>query len=201
MKKQLLIYFGFILILFWGCATPGQKFININYLGEHEKIYTGKIGIAPFQDNRSGMGEGYLGYRVPLDKSQETYLVEGLNLADTLKRAIITYYEKNGFTTAEIDPWELTPKGVKASSSNFKQIMAGKINKFECRAKKKGGRTDMTLDIDLTLYLGIADKNTIKTIPVSLTLEKTEFTFTREKLEQFINQALEEIIQKALILE
>lgn len=59
----------------------------------------------------------------------------------------------------------------------------------------------MTLDIDLTLYLGIADKNTLKTIPVSLTLEKTEFTFTREKLEQFINQALEEVIQKALILE
>ena len=79
--------------------------------------------------------------------------------------------------------------------------MAGKINKFECRAKKKGGRTDMTLDIDLTLYFGIAEKNTLKTIPVSLTLEKTEFTFTREKLEGFINQALEEVIQKALILE
>jgi hypothetical protein len=90
---------------------------------------------------------------------------------------------------------------VKAASSNFKQIMSGKINKFECRAEKKGGRTDMTLEIDLTLYLGIAEENTLKTIPVSLTLEKTEFTFTREKLEQFINQALEEVIQKALILE
>ncbi len=50
-------------------------------------------------------------------------------------------------------------------------------------------------------HIGIADKNTLKTIPVSLTLEKTEFTFTREKLEQFINQALDEVIQKALILE
>ncbi|MEN8210515.1 MAG: hypothetical protein ABFR31_02270 [Thermodesulfobacteriota bacterium] len=201
MKKQLLIYFGFILIFFWGCATAGQKFININYLGEHEKTQTGKIGIAPFQDNRSEMGDGYLGYRILLDNSQETYMVRGMNLADTLEKTIMTYYEKNGFTTIAIDPWELTPKGVKAASKDFNQIVAGKIKQFECRAKKKGGRTEMTLDIDLTLYLGIADKNILKTIPISLTLEKTEFTFTREKLEIFINKALEEIIQKALILE
>jgi hypothetical protein len=31
-----------------------------------------------------------------------------------------------------------------------------------------------------------------------LTLERTELTFTREKLENFVNQALEEVIQKAL---
>jgi len=201
MKKQLLIYFGFMLIILWGCATPGQKFININYIGEHEKKHTGKIGIATFLDNRSGMGEGYLGYRILLDNSQETYMVQGLNLAETLKKIMMAYYEKIGFTAASIDPWELTAKGMKTASRNFDQIMAGKIKKFECRAKKKGGRTEMTLDIDLTLFLGIADKNTLKTIPVSLTLEKTEFTFNQEKLELFINEALEEIIQKALILE
>ncbi|MCD4675748.1 MAG: hypothetical protein K8S18_07080, partial [Desulfobacula sp.] len=67
------------------------------------------------------------------------------------------------------------------------------------RAKKKGGTTDMILDIDLTLYLGIADKNALKTIPISLTLERTELIFTREKLEQFVNQALEEVIQKAIV--
>lgn len=199
MKKRSLIFLGFIFILFWGCATPGQKFIDITYLADHEKIQAGKIGIAPFQDKRTDMGKGYIGYRVLLDNSQETYWVKGLNLADTLTHIIDIYFEKNGFTTTLIDPWELTPDGVIKASKGFKQIVAGTINRFECRAKKKGGRTDMILDIDLTLYLGITNKNALKTIPVSLTLERTEFIFTREKLEQFVNLALEEVIQKALV--
>ena len=198
MKKHSLIFLGFILILFWGCATSGQKFIDITYLAGHEKAQTGRIGIAPFQDMRTDMGKGYIGYRVLLDNSQETYLVKGLNLADTLTHIVGIYFEKNGFTPTPVDPWDLTPDGVANASKGFKQIVAGTINKFECRAKKKGITTDMVLDIDLTLYLGIADKNTLKTIPVSLTLERTELIFTREKLEQFVNQALEEVIQKAL---
>lgn len=199
MKKRSLIFLGFIFILFWGCATPGRKFIDITYLADHEKIQAGKIGIAPFQDKRTDMDKGYIGYRVLLDNSQETYWVKGLNLADTLTHIIDIYFEKNGFTTTLIDPWELTPDGVIKASKGFKQIVAGTINRFECRAKKKGGRTDMILDIDLTLYLGITNKNALKTIPVSLTLERTEFIFTREKLEQFVNLALEEVIQKALV--
>jgi len=37
MKKQSLIFLGFIFILFSGCATPGQKFIDISYLADHTK--------------------------------------------------------------------------------------------------------------------------------------------------------------------
>jgi hypothetical protein len=201
MKKQLFTCLGFLLILFWGCATSGQKFISINYLGDHEKTHTGKIGIADFTDQRSDMGKGYVGYRVLMDKSQETYMVQGLSLADSFKKAIITYYEKNGYTTSSIKPWALTPKGVSTASQDFNQIMAGKINKFECRATKKGGRTEMTLDIGLTLYQGMVENSTLKTTPVSFTLERTEFTFNQDKLELFVNQALGEVIQKALILE
>jgi hypothetical protein len=189
------------LVLFWGCATPGQKFIDITYLADHGKPpHTGRIGIAVFQDKRIDMGEGYIGYRVLLDNSRETYFVKGLDLARTLTGIVKIYFEKNGFATSSVGPWELTPKGVKKASKGFKQIVTGTINKFECRAKKKGATTDMVLDIDLTFYLGIADKNALKTIPVSLTLERTLVGFTREKLEKFVNQALEEVIQKALVL-
>lgn len=198
MKKQSLILTGFILIFLLGCATPGQKFIDITYLAHHEKTHEGLIGIAPFQDTRQDMGEGYIGYRILMDKSQETYLVKGLNLADTITKTIKIYFEKNGFKTRPVDPWDLTTDGVIKASRGFNQIVTGKINRFECRARKKGATTDMILDIDLTIYLGIADKNALKTIPISLTLERTEFTFSTEKLERFVNQAMEEVIQKAL---
>ncbi len=200
MNRLPLAVLGLIFIFFMGCATSGQKFIDIGYRSDHEKIQTGQIGIAPFQDKRSDQGEGYVGYRILLDNSQETYLVKGLNLADTLTKVIGAYFEKNGFSISPIDQWELTPDGVEKASKGFDRLIAGQINKFECRAKKKGATTDMVLDIDLTLYLGMTDKNILKTIPVTLVLERTEFTFTEVKLERFINNALEEIIQKAFAL-
>lgn len=199
MKKQSLIFFGIIVILLGGCATAGQKFIEISYLTDHKKTQTGLIGITAFQDKRPDMGDGYIGYRILLDNSQETYLVKGLNLADTMTRIVGVYFEKNGFETTPVDRWKLTPNGALVASKGYKQIITGKINQFECRAEKKGATTDMVLNIDLTLYLGISDINALKTIPVSLTLERTELTFTPEKLEHFINQALAEVIQKALV--
>lgn len=197
MKKQWWLFY--ILFFLLGCATPGQKFINIAYKADHEKTQSGTIGIAPFKDKRTDRDGGYVGYRLLMDNSQETFFVLGMNLADTLKKSIQGYYEKIGYTVTPIGPWELSSAGVMNSDSGFRQIVTGQINKFECRAKKKGGPTDMVFEIDLTLFIGKkSDSNEFKTIPVSLTLERTEMTFTPEKLEAFVNQSLEEVIQKAL---
>jgi len=63
--------------------------------------------------------------------------------------------------------------------------------------KKKGVYTHMVLEMSLTFYLGDISSKRLSTIPASLTLERTELTFTPKKLEQFINQAFEEIVEKA----
>ncbi len=110
------------------------------------------------------------------------------------------FFEKNGFTIHPIASWELTAEGAATASKGFDRIVSGHINTFECRAKKIGAKTELVFDIDLTLYLGIADKKTLKTIPVAYTLERTDISFTREKFEQFTNQAVEEVIKKAFAL-
>lgn len=198
MKKHILILLAMIGLFAWGCATPGQKFLDISSIGDHERTQSGTIGLAPFQDRRINMGQGYVGFRVLLNNTQETYFVKGLSLADTLTQTMGTFLEKKGFTPVLIDRWEPGVDGIETASKECEQILTGQINRFECRAHKKGATTDMVLDIDLTFFLGLARTHALKTIPVSLTLERTELRFTPEKLEQFINQALEEIIQKAL---
>lgn len=197
MKKQWWVLF--ILFFLLGCATPGQKFINIAYKADHDITRTGVIGLAPFMDKRADRDGGYVGYRLLMDNSQETYFVQGMNLADSLKKSVGDYYQKLGFTVTPMIPWELSPGGVMNADGGFEQVVSGQINKFECRAKKKGPTTDMVLEIDLTLFIGEKSKNNeFKTIPVSLILERTEMTFTPEKLEAFVNQSVEEVIQKAL---
>jgi hypothetical protein len=183
-----------------GCATPGHKFITINalHVPPSEGSVSGHIGIAPFQDRRHGVDKGYIGYRILLDNTRETYFVRKMNLARALTDVFTAYYTDKGFTVSMTEPWALNPDTVKKASDGFDMIFTGIINKFECRAQKKGPATAMTLDIDLTFFLGIPGRNILKTIPASLTLERTELIFTPEKLDRFINTSLAEIIQKAL---
>ncbi len=200
MKRSGFILAILVFLLQLGCATPGQKFIDINYLGGHEPPKSGTIGISTFKDLRKDVDEGYIGYRTLTDNSQETYFVKGMNLGQTLSKYVSSYCNKKGFTTSKIDDWQWTTDGVSDSINEFDQIIGGSINKFECQAKKNGVTTDMTLVIELTLYTGVADKSTLKTIPVTFTLKRTEFTFSKEKLEQFVNQSVQEVIQKVLVL-
>ena len=200
MKHSRFFLTTLIFLILLGCATPGQKFININYLAEHEPSKSGTIGISTFKDLRKDVDGGYIGYRTLTDNSQETYFVNGMDLGQTLSDNVSSYCTKKGFTTSKTDDWQWTTDGVSAAINGFDQIIGGSINKFECRAKKNGVTTDMTLVIELTLYTGITDKSTLKTIPITFTLKRTEFTFSKEKLEQFVNQSVQEVIQKALVL-
>jgi hypothetical protein len=198
MKKHLYLFSVFLFMLLISCATPGQKYIDIAFQGDTSAAKTGTIGIAPFMDKRSDMDPGYVGYRILMDNSQETYFVNGMNLSETLKRTVTDYFSDMGYTVSPIDPWDAHPAGVKQAPQEFQQVLSGQINQFECRARKKGPATEMVLDIDLTFYLGIIETSAVKTIPVSLTLERTELSFSLEKLEQFINQSLAEVMKKAM---
>lgn len=196
-----IIIVGLTFIILSGCAAPGQKFIDINYYRTLDEAVTQqnrgqKIGVALFKDLRSGMGEGYVGYRVLNDKIRETFMVNGLDLGSSLQKAFLSYYEKNGFEAVPIAAWDVSPQGVRDAPEEFKQIIAGNINEFECRAEKKGVITEMVLDINITVYAGAPGGNILNAIPVSLKLERTEISFTPQKLEHFINLAVEDVMKK-----
>lgn len=202
MKRRFVFLAGLIFLIIAGCATPGQKFIDIDYYRSHDASETDpnkgrKIGIATFKDSRTDAGEGYVGYRILNDNSRETYLVNGLDLGTSLQKAFLSYYKRHGFETAPIKPWEFSQEGAKKAINDFDLIIGGSINKFECQAKKKGFVTEMTLDIDITLYAGSADTNTRKKIPLALIVERTEVNFSLQKFEHFVNLAVEDMMNKA----
>ncbi len=208
MKKRFHILIGpvfIVLLTLMACATAGQKYIDINYTGTREKTtpvnIDVSIGISSFIDNRSDVMDGYIGSRILLDNSQETYFAKGMDLGRSLTQSASAYLESKGYTPTAIQAWELTPDGVTKESEELVYLVTGTINRFECRATKKGAVTDMVLDIDLTLYIGIPQKAVLKSVPVTFSLERTELTFSEQKLEKFVNQSIREVFDKALVIE
>jgi hypothetical protein len=191
-------FLSFILFsLIGGCTSPGPKFVDLAYVKHFSPTQTGKVGISQFKDNRKNTEKSYVGQRILNNKYQETYRVRGQNLSTALTELTRVYLEKTGFAVIPIPPWPLSLDGMAQAPEGFVHILSADINTFECRAQKKGVYTKMVLEIDLTFYLGDTPSKKLSTIPVSLALERTEMTFTEDKLEQFINQAFEEIVEKA----
>jgi len=192
------LFLSFLLVSsLGGCAVPGPKFVDLAYVKHHSPTQTGRVGISQFKDNRQNTEKGYVGQRILNDKSQETYRVRGQNLSAALTELTRVYLEKTGFAVTPIPPWPLSLEGMAQAPEGFIHILSADINTFECRAQKKGVYTNMVLEMNLTFYLGDTPSKKLSTIPVSLSLERTEMTFTEDKLEQFINQAFEEIVEKA----
>lgn len=200
MNRPYLKIFILSLAFILSCATAGQKYIHIDYTGTAAPSFAGAIGISPVIDNRNQALPAQVGYRILMDNSQETYLVTGMDLGKALTNAAQRYLEQKGYQVNETGPWDLSPEAVSKMNTTFASLVTGTINQFECRAKKKGGHTTMTLDINMTLYVGNPKAGSLKTIPVTFSLEKTIFTFSRQKLETFINDSLAEIFEKGLVL-
>ena len=188
------------LLFILSCATAGQKYVQIDYSGTPENTASGNIAISPIIDNRTPSVKGQIGYRILLDNSQETYLVQGLDLGKALTDAAEQYLGQSGYQVNRVKDWELSPDNISDMEPPFSRLVAGQVNQFECRAKKKGGHTTMVLDIDMTIYIGNPKAGTLKTTPVAFSLEKTVFTFSTQKLETFINESLVEIFEKSLML-
>lgn len=200
MKTKMLMILLLTSIFLAGCAVPGKKLIVIHDLQLPEKTAQGVIGLAKFKDLREVSSKGYVGFRILMNGTRETYWVSTGNLSNALTEVLQTYLEKKGYTVHLISAWEPDINGIIVAGIPSDQMVGASIETFECKAKKKGFHTDLTLTIDMNFYYWEKDKavnkRRFKSIPVALTLERSELTFSKKKFQTFINQSFQEVIQK-----
>jgi len=181
-----------------GCTSGGPRYVDLYYTGEIGGLQSGKVGISAFSDLRSGAGAGYVGTRYLGKSGKETFIAYGGDLGQSVTGICKSYLQDSGFDCTSIPRWEHTPEGVRDAGGRFDFIVGGEIRTLECFAMKKIGFTSIILDIDLVLHVGDPQRDELKTTPVKLKMERTEITFSEEKLQKFLNESLLEIIQNAL---
>lgn len=187
----------FFALVSWGCAAGGPKFIDLAYTGPGGPEGSGKVGIAGFTDKRENAGEGYVGKRTLWHNREETFFVNGLDLAGSVTQAVTAYLEKSGYTVHRIEKGPHSAEDVKNAPNGYDTIIGGDVVSFECSARKNA-TTHMDIHISLVLYVGDINEGEFQTIPVELSLERREISFSKRKLENLLNRSLEEVLQKAL---
>jgi len=187
--------------LLGACATAGQQYIKVAYTGTADPMDQTRIAVVPLVDQRPDTETSYLGRRILMDNSQETYLVMGMDLAWSLTTSLTDFLVQKGATTKEMQEFPESPEAAAESPKELSRIITGRVEKFEVQAQKKGALTEMQLDISLTFSVALPETGQIKTVPVAYSLEKTLVSFSRQKLETFVNGAVAEILAKAGLLE
>jgi hypothetical protein len=200
MRIKYFLILCFLSIFLTGCTTPGSKVIKVQYIGQAEASIKKNIGIAPFIDKRQDLEQGYIGKRILNSGSNEIYVVKGLNIASTTTNAFEAHFKKNGFNCQKINSWPYKIEWLKKVDKKYNYILSGDIIEFEFFANK-GFTTSMVLDIKLIIYLGNIEKNELITIPVNLNLKRKDIKFSVEKVENFINESLTEVIIRAMAQE
>ena len=183
-----------------GCASPGPKMISLAYTGTPEPAPSATLALARFTDKRPDVARGEIGYRVLNDKSRQTFLVQGLDLSTALTDLTQSYLEKKGIFVSPVADFPHDIEGLAAAKTDADRLLTADINAFALTAEKNGAVTQMVLKVDITFFLGKKSAKRLTTIPAVLTLERTEVNFTVEKVQTFFNQALAEVLEKALVL-
>ena len=186
------------LLLLGSCASSGPKFITLAYTQTPAVSSTGELALSRFVDQRGLETAAEIGYRELNDKTREIFLVKGTDLAQVLSEQTRIYLERKGLKVYPGPSWTPDLNGLAAADAPVDTLLTARINTFDLQAKKTGAITKMVLDLNLTFFLGNKTDKELKTIPVALTLERTEINFTLEKVEKFYNQTLAEVLEKAL---
>ncbi|MFO7753415.1 MAG: hypothetical protein R6V41_09880 [Desulfobacteraceae bacterium] len=180
-----------------GCAPAGPEFVDLSYTGGGGPSGSGKIGIAKFKDARENTGEGYIGFRELSFNREETYFVEGLDLAASVTRAVVSYLEQSGYDCSAIEKWDFSESGMKNASDRFDYIIGGEILSFDCTARKNT-TTHIQMEISLVIHLGDVTEQELKSVPIEFDLERREIKLSVRKMENMLNRSLEEVIENAL---
>ena len=198
MKKILSVAIVMSALVLSGCIAGGAQYVDLYYTGKSEVSKSGKLGISTFSDERPDTEADYLGTRDINKNKKETFFSIGGDVASSVTKVCKSYLQDVGFNCTSIAPWDHSPGGVKESRQRLDFLVGGTIKKLDCFAMKKTGFTSLILDIDMVIYIGTPDKSEVKKVPVQLKLERNEIIFSNEKLQDFMNNSLLEVIQNAL---
>ncbi len=189
----------FLLVFLTGCTVAGSKYVKVYYTGHVRGSVSENIAIASFMDKRGEVPRGFLGKRILNSGSEEVYLAKDNNLSGSVTRAFKTCLIKSGYIVENMDSFELDKGSIKNINKKFKHIVTGEILEFDFFANK-GFATTMVLDIKLVIHVGDVESGSITTVPVSLNLKRKDIKFSIKRVENFINQSLSEVINRAVKL-
>lgn len=195
MKKM--FFWEFVLVFLFIFACGGKTFlVDLRYVPQTPptlKAEPTTVAIAPFIDNRRERKD--VGIRRKLDGSVDRYTTGSVGVGEGVRKAVEKFLRANGFRVVNIQGWDL--KAESLSKIDADMVVGCQINRLWSRADSVAGRTIITTDLEVAIYLGKPGEGRVLQQGVEIDREITQIIFSSEKIEETLNESLSEIIESA----
>ncbi|NIQ38067.1 MAG: hypothetical protein GTN81_05710 [Proteobacteria bacterium] len=195
MKKSSCWPLLLIFLFLTGCG--GKTFlVNLTYVPQAPpslKVGPTSVAIAPFVDERNEKND--VGVRRRLDGSVDRYTTAPSSVAEVVKKAVGRFLRRNGFNVVDIPGWDLKPESLAKIDTDL--VVGGRINRLWSRADSVAGRTIITTDLEIIIFLGKPKEGRVLQQGVEIGREISQIVFSSDKIQETLNESLSEIIESA----
>jgi hypothetical protein len=182
---------GFLLL---GCGRGVTYPLNLRYQplkefpGFQQKIGS-TLAVAPFKDERQETL--YIGIHTPLEGASNHFKSDPFPLEKAIGDSLSEVFSRYGIKTVPIPDWDGKPDSLKNLETD--SVLMIDIKKFWSEGKGSLFGTRIKTSIQLAIHLGVKKEKTAFTRTVGVEKEITVARSTPEKVEEMINQMLNDI--------
>lgn len=195
-RRLSILFLSFFML---SCATGGTYSISLRYQSTREfpslqQKLGPTLGIAPFHDQRPDTL--YIGHHAPFSGISSHFKSEPFPLekaiTDTLSHALSGY----GVKTIPISNWDGRPESLKSLETD--SVLMIDVKRFWTEGVASLFKTHVKTTVQFVIHLGVKKEGKVFTRNVEVEKEMTVARLTPERIEQTINQILNDIFDSYL---
>lgn len=193
---RLLHYLGILLTAFWvlSCGRGVTYPLNVRYQplkefsGLQQKIGS-TLAVAPFKDERPE--RLYIGIHSPWEGNSNHFKSDPFPLEKAISDSLSEFFFRHEIKTIVIPDWDGKPESLKNLETD--SVLMIDIKKFWTEGHGSLFGTKIKTSIQLIIHLGVKRERTVFTRNAGIDREITVARSTPERVEEMINQMLNDI--------
>ncbi len=182
---------GFLIL---SCARGVTYPLDLRYQpikefsGLQQKIGS-TLALAPFKDERQETD--YIGIHTPWEGTSNHFKSNPFPLEKAIRDSLSEFFSRYGIKTVAIPDWDGKPESLENLETD--SVLMIEIKKFWSEGHGSLFGTKIKTSIQLVIHLGVKEKRTVFTRTAGIDKEITVAKSTPERVQEMINQMLNEI--------
>ncbi|UCG13641.1 MAG: hypothetical protein JSU72_03975 [Deltaproteobacteria bacterium] len=187
-----------LILLLIGCASPRKYTVHLkpHPEGAQGPSTSSVVGVLPFEDARPS--KETVGKRVHSDGTEKPIFLDSPSPSED-----VTYILRRGLVArnvrvVELSSWKPDPKHLKDLPEEINIAIAGRIEALEVEAKSSLLKTTVKYRVRVSARVGLKEQGTVVSQAVEIRPEETFTSFDLEKIEEQLNAALAQALNRLL---
>jgi len=187
------------LLAFCGCAAKGPILVNALYQAPQGLVAGAPkvvVGICPIKDERGTSTSGIGRKSNPSSETLNDLVVQG-TVAGLVTSGFKDALKARGITVKDVAEWDMSAEHIHAEDVDI--LVGGAIKKLRVDVVSSAFNVKYKADVQIQVAVAnVPEKKLFRKLSLNTTLERKDVSFSAERLEKILSEALSSSIDQLL---